>query len=181
MIAHDERAGAVIALDEELRLAQDPDVARRPPGSRPTRPRAGPATRRCPGPRPCALLVEAALGGLDVARVAPASGRARAARTRVFSSRRCLELPRANRSIAVGDQRVHEGVARQHVVDDHVVQRVAPRAQGVVDAVELPLQRRRDASTRGQIARRRWSGASWSVDPVQRGQGERCDLAGSGM
>ena len=79
------------------------------------------------------------LGGRDVTRVRRASRPARVAEDESVQLQQVLGVPESEQIDPVGDQAVDEGIARQHVVDDHVVQVVAPRAQDVVDAVEASL------------------------------------------
>src|SRR5262249_40895251 len=107
------------------------------------------------------FLVEAPLGGLPVARIFRALHRVGAAQDRRVQLEPVLEVPHREQVDALGGQRVDQGVARDHVADHAVVQRLTGRAQALVDARELTLdvaQRALDGreveQTAGGVARR---------------------------
>ena len=56
-------------------------------------------------------------------------------------------------SDALDHERVDEGVARDHVVDDAIVERVAVGASAALMRAELALQLRSEASTAGRLIR----------------------------
>jgi len=144
--AHDQRPGPMVALDEKLRLAQHPHVhaGGAAPGGLVGVARVPLDHVLDPG---LPLLVEAPLAGGQMAGVGGPPRFAPPAQHERVQLQQMLDVAEGEHVGAGRDERVHEGVAGQHVVDDAVVQRIAVGAQALVDAGELGLhapQRRLD-------------------------------------